>query len=102
MKYIITESQSKMIKLTNEVDEIVPKFIDGLTKSESIEMHCLFHPIKEGYFLNFISKKICDIIYREHFGKMSIEWVDTERFIKKYISDNYSETISSHFDKICD
>jgi hypothetical protein len=102
MKYIITESQDKMIKLINDVDEIIPQFIDALTKSESISMHCMYHFGKKGYFLNYVSKIVCDIIYKEYFGKMSVDWINAETFIKNYISDNYSEKISSHFDNICD
>ena len=104
MKYIITESQSKMIGLLKQTDDLISKMVSSIENSDEIEMHCLYIMRKKSYFYDYISHKIIKNIYDNNFGSSSdnpLEWSDVEEKLKSYIQMNYRDMIISHFENVC-
>ena len=104
MKYILTESQSELVKLVNEVDTMIPLIIESMSNEDSSYMHCLYFMRKENYPLDYIYDKVVKQVYKNSFGEPSdnwSKWFKIEDNLKKYIWENYQDSIISHFKNIC-
>ena len=101
MKYMITESQSEFVQLVNEVDRIIPLIIESMSDEDSSFMHCLYFMKKKKYPLDYISDNVLKHIYKNNFGEPSNNWFEIEDKLKKYIQENYQDSILSHFENIC-